>query len=89
MPRRCRRQITAPLPPPQGAISGVVYSLGDVIAQTYEGRAPEDWDRARIVRSGLCGLLAHGPLSHLYYLGLDHAFAHQALVSVACGRPCF
>ena len=77
--------------PPQGAISGVVYSLGDIIAQTYEGRGLE-WDRARILRSGLCGLLAHGPLSHLYYLGLDHTFAAQSLVrgSSCClqaGRP--
>jgi hypothetical protein len=39
----------------------------------------------RIVRSGLCGLLAHGPLSHLYYVALDHAFA-QTSVSLTLNR---
>ncbi len=32
------------------------------------------------MRSGLCGLLAHGPLSHLYYVALDQGFAQQALI---------
>lgn len=62
-------------------ISGMVYGFGDLIAQTYEGRDISEWDRARVVRSGLCGLLAHGPLSHLYYLGMDHVFSHQTLLS--------
>lgn len=66
----------------KAVISGVVYSLGDIIAQSYEGRPLEDWDRARILRSGLCGLLAHGPLSHLYYVALDNAFMHQQLVAL-------
>lgn len=66
----------------QACISGVVYSLGDLIAQTYEGRDVSEWDRGRVLRSGLCGLLAHGPLSHLYYVALDHAFAQQ--IQVRC-----
>lgn len=66
----------------KACISGIVYSMGDLIAQNYEGRDISEWDRGRIIRSGLCGLLAHGPLSHLYYLGLDTAFAQQSLVDV-------
>jgi len=65
----------------QACISGIVYSLGDIIAQSYEGRDVAEWDRGRIIRSGLCGLLAHGPLSHLYYVGLDHFFSQQTFVS--------
>lgn len=65
----------------KACISGVVYSLGDLIAQAYEGREVAEWDRGRIIRSGLCGFLAHGPLSHLYYVALDHGFTHQSLVS--------
>lgn len=64
----------------KACISGIVYSIGDLIAQNYEGRDISEWDRGRILRSGLCGLLAHGPLSHLYYLGLDTAFAQQSLI---------
>lgn len=66
----------------KACISGIVYSFGDLIAQNYEGRDISDWDRGRIVRSGLCGLLAHGPLSHLYYVGLDKVFAQQTLIDV-------
>ena len=58
-----------------------MYSFGDLIAQTYEGRDISEWDRGRVIRSGLCGLLAHGPLSHLYYVALDHGFAQQTFVS--------
>lgn len=66
----------------KACISGIVYSLGDLIAQTYEGRDISEWDRLRVIRSGLCGLLAHGPLSHLYYVALDHAFAAQTIVRI-------
>jgi hypothetical protein len=55
----------------QACISGLVYGLGDLTAQTYEGRSLEDVDTARAVRSSLCGFLAHGPLSHFYYYHLD------------------
>lgn len=65
----------------KGCISGVVYSLGDLVAQIYEGRDVGEWDRMRLARSGICGLLAHGPLSHFYYVGLDHLLAEQAWVS--------
>ena len=54
--------------------SGVVYGLGDFTAQTYEQRSFGDFDFARTLRSALCGLLAHGPLSHLYYEKLDRFF---------------
>lgn len=58
----------------QACISGVVYGLGDLTAQTYEQRSLRDFDTARIARSALCGLLAHGPLSHVYYEKLDRFF---------------
>lgn len=64
----------------KACISGVVYSLGDLIAQNYEGRDLEELDASRIVRSGICGLVAHGPLSHLYYILLDNVFANQNIV---------
>nr|QHD26879.1 22 kDa peroxisomal membrane protein [Saccharum hybrid cultivar] len=48
-------------------ISGVVYSLGDRIAQCYEGKPIFDFDRARMFRSGLVGFTLHGSLSHYYY----------------------
>lgn len=58
----------------KACISGVVYSLGDLTAQTYEGRSFDDFDRGRVLRSGICGFIAHGPLSHLYYENLDVFF---------------
>jgi len=60
-------------------ISSIVYLLGDLLAQGYEGKEPADWDRVRAIRSALCGL-AHGPLSHLYYIALDNSFLHQSLI---------
>ncbi|CAN6298664.1 unnamed protein product [Urochloa humidicola] len=48
-------------------ISGIVYSLGDWIAQCYEGKPIFDFDRARMFRSGLVGFTLHGSLSHYYY----------------------
>ncbi|KAK7290918.1 hypothetical protein RIF29_05699 [Crotalaria pallida] len=49
------------------AISGVVYSIGDWIAQCYEGKPLFEFDRARLFRSGLAGFALHGSLSHYYY----------------------
>jgi protein Mpv17 len=49
------------------AISGVVYSLGDWIAQCYEGKPLFEFDRTRLLRSGLVGFSLHGSLSHYYY----------------------
>ena len=71
----------------KACISGVIYSLGDLVAQSYEGRDIADWDRSRVIRSGICGLIAHGPLSHLYYLALDHAFAQQSFITVSWMIP--
>ncbi|GER56527.1 peroxisomal membrane 22 kDa family protein [Striga asiatica] len=48
-------------------ISGVVYSVGDWIAQCYEGKPIFEFDRARMFRSGLLGFTLHGSLSHYYY----------------------
>nr|XP_027193429.1 protein SYM1 isoform X2 [Cicer arietinum] len=49
------------------AISGVVYSIGDWIAQCYGGKPIFEFDRARLFRSGLVGFTLHGSLSHYYY----------------------
>ncbi|XP_012462497.1 uncharacterized protein LOC105782355 [Gossypium raimondii] len=49
------------------AISGIVYSIGDWIAQCYEGKPLFDFDRTRMFRSGLVGFTLHGSLSHYYY----------------------
>ncbi|XP_071691378.1 protein SYM1-like [Rutidosis leptorrhynchoides] len=49
------------------AISGIVYSLGDWIAQCYEGKPLFEFDRTRLFRSGLVGFTLHGSLSHYYY----------------------
>ncbi|KAL3821510.1 hypothetical protein ACJIZ3_007415 [Penstemon smallii] len=48
-------------------ISGIVYSLGDWIAQCYEGKPLFEFDRKRMFRSGLVGFTLHGSLSHYYY----------------------
>ncbi|KAK9835318.1 hypothetical protein WJX81_001525 [Elliptochloris bilobata] len=58
----------------KAVISGAVYGAGDFTAQTYEQRSLREFDFARTLRSALCGLLAHGPLSHLYYEKLDRFF---------------
>lgn len=58
----------------KAVISGTVYGLGDLTAQTYEGRSWEEFDGSRIIRSSLCGFLAHGPLSHFFYEKLDRVF---------------
>ncbi|KAL6955217.1 hypothetical protein U1Q18_046478, partial [Sarracenia purpurea var. burkii] len=48
-------------------ISGVVYSIGDWIAQCYDGKPLFEFDRSRMFRSGIVGFLLHGSLSHYYY----------------------
>ncbi|XP_057963993.1 uncharacterized protein LOC131155080 isoform X2 [Malania oleifera] len=58
-------------------ISGVVYSLGDWIAQCYEGKPPFEFDRARMFRSGLVGFSLHGSLSHYYYQFCEALFPFQ------------
>ncbi|KAJ6827323.1 protein SYM1-like [Iris pallida] len=58
-------------------ISGVVYSLGDWIAQCYEGKPLFDFDRTRMFRSGLVGFTLHGSLSHYYYYFCEALFPSQ------------
>ncbi|GAV81885.1 Mpv17_PMP22 domain-containing protein [Cephalotus follicularis] len=59
------------------AISGVVYSLGDWIAQCYEGKPLFEFDRTRMFRSGLVGFALHGSLSHYYYQFCEALFPFQ------------
>ncbi|GAV91202.1 Mpv17_PMP22 domain-containing protein [Cephalotus follicularis] len=56
------------------AISGVVYSLGDWIAQCVEGKPLFEFDRTRMFRSGLVGFTLHGSLSHYYYQFCEELF---------------
>ncbi|XP_006841712.2 uncharacterized protein LOC18431527 [Amborella trichopoda] len=58
-------------------ISGVVYSLGDWIAQCCEGKPLFEFDRARMFRSGLVGFTLHGSLSHYYYQFCEALFPFQ------------
>ncbi|KNA19082.1 hypothetical protein SOVF_064890 [Spinacia oleracea] len=58
-------------------ISGVVYSLGDWIAQCYEGKRLFEFDRTRMLRSGLTGFALHGSLSHYYYELCEAVFPFQ------------
>ncbi|KAF7012527.1 hypothetical protein CFC21_026709 [Triticum aestivum] len=55
-------------------ISGIVYSLGDWIAQCYEGKPIFEFDRARMFRSGLIGFALQGSLSHYYYNFCESVF---------------
>ncbi|KAL9441282.1 hypothetical protein AB3S75_019876 [Citrus x aurantiifolia] len=58
-------------------ISGVVYSLGDWIAQCFEGKPLFEFDRTRMFRSGLVGFTLHGSLSHYYYQFCEELFPFQ------------
>ncbi|ONK75971.1 uncharacterized protein A4U43_C03F22480 [Asparagus officinalis] len=58
-------------------ISGVVYSVGDWIAQCYEGKPLFDFDRTRMLRSGLVGFTLHGSLSHYYYYFCEALFPYN------------
>ncbi|XP_078447673.1 uncharacterized protein LOC144716445 [Wolffia australiana] len=58
-------------------ISGIVYSLGDWIAQCFEGKPLFEFDRARLLRSGLVGFTLHGSLSHYYYYFCEALFPFQ------------
>ncbi|XVF44421.1 hypothetical protein PTKIN_Ptkin02bG0118900 [Pterospermum kingtungense] len=59
------------------AISGIVYSIGDWIAQCYEGKPLFDFDRTRVLRSGLVGFTLHGSLSHYYYQFCEDLFPFE------------
>ncbi|XWS52020.1 hypothetical protein CRYUN_Cryun11dG0031800 [Craigia yunnanensis] len=58
-------------------ISGVVYSVGDWIAQCFEGKPLFEFDRTRMFRSGLVGFTLHGSLSHYYYQFCEELFPFQ------------
>ncbi|KAF9672853.1 hypothetical protein SADUNF_Sadunf11G0087300 [Salix dunnii] len=58
-------------------ISGVVYSVGDWIAQCYEGKPIFEFDRTRMFRSGIVGFTLHGSLSHYYYQFCEELFPFQ------------
>ncbi|KAK8643848.1 hypothetical protein V6N13_013125 [Hibiscus sabdariffa] len=58
-------------------ISGVVYSLGDWIAQCFEGKPLFEFDRTRMFRSGLVGFTLHGSMSHYYYQICEELFPFQ------------
>ncbi|PWA51335.1 peroxisomal membrane 22 kDa (Mpv17/PMP22) family protein [Artemisia annua] len=58
-------------------ISGVVYSIGDWIAQCCEGKPLLEFDRTRMFRSGLVGFSLHGSLSHYYYYFCEALFPFQ------------
>ncbi|CAN0075005.1 unnamed protein product [Ectocarpus sp. 6 AP-2014] len=47
--------------------SGIVYALGDLVAQSMEGTELAGIERQRVVRSAIAGLLLHGPMSHVWY----------------------
>ena len=61
--------------------SGVVYALGDGIAQRVEAANTNELEQQqvnlpRMLRSLLAGMIGHGPLSHLYYNLSENLFAH-------------
>lgn len=58
-------------------ISGIVYSIGDWIAQCYEGKPLFDFDRTRMFRSGIVGFALHGSLSHYYYHFCEALFPYD------------
>ncbi|GMG98606.1 hypothetical protein Nepgr_000446 [Nepenthes gracilis] len=58
-------------------ISGIVYSVGDWIAQCYEGKPLFEFDRVRMFRSGFVGFTLHGSLSHYYYQFCEVLFPFQ------------
>ncbi|KAM2092357.1 hypothetical protein TB2_030284 [Malus domestica] len=58
-------------------ISGVVYSVGDWIAQCFEGKPLFEFDRSRMLRSGVVGFTLHGSLSHYYYQFCEELFPFQ------------
>ena len=47
--------------------SATVYTIGDMISQSTEGKSIGEIDRPRVIRSLLAGLIGHGPLSHVSF----------------------
>ena len=54
--------------------SGSVYVIGDIISQLLDQKTLGEIDRVRTLRSGMAGLLLHGPLSHGWYIVSDNLF---------------
>jgi protein Mpv17 len=54
--------------------SATVYTIGDIISQKTEGKSVGEFDRARVIRSLLAGLIGHGPMSHVWYDWSEHIF---------------
>ena len=48
--------------------------IGDVISQMLEKKDLGKVDRIRTLRSGMAGLLLHGPMSHCWYIISDNLF---------------
>lgn len=53
--------------PTKAITSATVYTIGDIISQCTEGKSVGEFDRPRVIRSLLAGLIGHGPLSHVWY----------------------
>ena len=63
------------------ALSGTLYSVGDVIQQKAFGAAGSPYDYARTVR--MCALgLCMGPLNHYWYLQLDRLVLGEGMAVV-------
>jgi len=58
----------------KAATSGTVYGIGDILAQSTEGKEVGELDMGRVTRSLLAGFIAHGPLSHVWYLVSERFF---------------
>lgn len=53
--------------PTKAITSATVYTIGDIVSQSTEGKGVGDIDRPRVIRSLLAGLIGHGPLSHVWF----------------------
>lgn len=60
----------------KGVTSATVYTIGDILSQRTEGKDIGELDRMRVVRSMLAGLIAHGPLSHVWYNWSEDLFEY-------------
>ena len=56
--------------------SGTVYVIGDILSQLIGKTSLGELDRVRTLRSGMAGLLLHGPLSHQWYIISDNLFEY-------------
>mmetsp|Transcript_10419 Transcript_10419/g.13209 ORF Transcript_10419/g.13209 Transcript_10419/m.13209 type:complete len:323 (+) Transcript_10419:115-1083(+) len=65
--------------------SATVYTIGDLISQATDGRSIGEYDRGRVLRSLLAGLLAHGPMSHVWYDVSEQLFENVLHLSSGIG----